>query len=371
MKTVAHCATPFLPETGSWIYSQLASLQSYRAVALTQEARNLEQYPVAAVFTAESFGFVKSAANRLIRRITGQYPFYQGVLRAHQADLIHAHHGFQGVRCLGARRRSALPMVTSFYGADATQAARNPKWRALFQRLFHEGELFLAEGSSMAAQLGRIGCPEEKVAVHHLGVDLARIPFDPQAAGEQTRVLICASFREKKGIPDGIGALARARERSGADVRLVLVGDGPERPAVEEALAATGIGRCTERLGFLPYSRLLEELGRCHILLQPSRTAADGDGEGGAPVILLEAQAAGMPVVATRHADIPEYVVDETSGLLAGEGDVEGLADRLVALLENPSRWPAMGRAGRAHVENQYNASRQTRALESIYDTLA
>ena len=370
MKTVAHCATPFLPETGSWIYSQLASLRSYRAVALTQEARNLDQYPVSALFTAESLTGWKAAANRLVRRVTGQYPFYPEVLRAYRADLIHAHHGFQGGRCLRARRRAALPMVTSFYGADATRAAGDPKWRALYRRLFSEGELFLAEGSCMAAQLGRIGCPEEKVAVHHLGVDLARIPFDPPAAGDRTRVLICASFREKKGIPDGIRAVARARERTGADVGLVLIGDGPQRPAVEEALAATGIGGCTERLGVLPYSRVLEELGRGHILLQPSRTAADGDGEGGAPVILLEAQAAGMPVVATRHADIPEYVVDEASGLLAGEGDVEGLADRLSALLLDPSRWPAMGRAGRAHVEAHYNASFQTAALEAIYDTL-
>ena len=216
MKTVAHCATPFLSETGSWIYSQLASLESYRAVALTQEARNLEQYPVATLFTAESFGWCKSAANRLIRRFTGQYPFYTGVLRACQADLIHAHHGFQGVRCLRAKRRSALPMVTSFYGADATRAAGEAEWRAGYRRLFREGELFLAEGSSMAAQLGRIGCPEKKIAIHHLGVDLGRIPFNPPAPGERTRVLICASFREKKGIPDGIRAIARARERTGA-----------------------------------------------------------------------------------------------------------------------------------------------------------
>ena len=133
------------------------------------------------------------------------------MLRAYQAGLIHAHHGFQGVRCLRAKRSSALPMVTSFYGADATQAVRDPKWRARYRGLFNEGELFLAEGSAMAAQLSRIGCPEEKVAVHHLGVDLARIPFDPPVSGEETRVLICASFREKKGIPDGIRALALAR----------------------------------------------------------------------------------------------------------------------------------------------------------------
>ena len=96
---------------------------------------------------------------------------------------------------------------------------------------------------------------------------------------------------------------------------------------------------------------------RCHVLLQASLTAADGDGEGGAPVVLLDAQASGLPVVATRHADIPEYVLDGRSGLLAPEGDVEALAGCIGAMVEDPARWPEMGREGRRHVEEQVQRS--------------
>ena len=102
--------------------------------------------------------------------------------------------------------------------------------------------------------------------------------------------------------------------------------------------------------------------------LQASVTAADGDGEGGAPVVLLDAQAAGMPVVATHHADIPEYVVDGHSGLLAPERDVEALSECIRTLVEDPQRWAAMGRAGRRHVEQNYNVVTQCAALEDIYD---
>ena len=97
---------------------------------------------------------------------------------------------------------------------------------------------------------------------------------------------------------------------------------------------------------------------------------ADGDSEGGAPVILLDAQAAGVPVVATTHADIPEYVIDGGSGMLAPEGDLDGLTDLLRQMLTSPQRWAEMGRRGRAHVEAEYDARRQVERLELIYDDL-
>ena len=99
-------------------------------------------------------------------------------------------------------------------------------------------------------------------------------------------------------------------------------------------------------------------------------TAANGDGEGGAPVILLDAQASGMPIVASTHADIPEYVRDGKSGLLAGERDVEGISERILHLVTRTQDWPNMGLAGREHVETSYSAARQAQALELIYDEL-
>ena len=87
----------------------------------------------------------------------------------------------------------------------------------------------------------------------------------------------------------------------------------------------------------------------------PSITAQNGDTEGGAPVAILEAQATGLPVISSYHADIPEVVVDGKSALLAPEKDVETLAKHLEYLVEHPDVWGRMGQAGREHVEEEYD----------------
>ncbi|MEE2833505.1 MAG: glycosyltransferase [Candidatus Latescibacterota bacterium] len=370
---VAHCATPYLWDGGgSWIHNQIAWLQRWHPVVLTQEARNLDQYPVADLFSAEDFSPSKRFINRLVRHWTGEYPFYDAFLRRTGARVVHAHFGYQACRCLRAIRATGLPLLTTFYGADATSYTRQPQWRRRYVKLFESGRLFLAEGSTMARHVAEAGAPPERIRVHHLGVDTRRIPFRERGAEDGVvRILMCGHFREKKGFPDGLRALGRALQGvQGVDVQVVMIGDGPERDRVLEAITDSGLGDRVELRGLLPYREVLQSLESCHLLLQPSRTATDGDSEGGAPVILLDAQAAGVPVVATTHADIPEYVIDGGSGMLAPEGDLDGLTDLLRQMLTSPQRWAEMGRRGRAHVEAEYDARRQVERLELIYDDL-
>ena len=371
VKTVAHCATPFLPLSAPWLYAQIHHQHRYRTVVLTQEALNTGVFPVELLHSTEMLGPLSALYNRIIRRATGKYPFYGDWLESEQADIIHAHFGYQGFRCLRARSETGLPLVTSFYGVDATRDARRPPWRQRFERLFNAGELFLAEGGHMARRLAAAGCPADRIAVHHLGVDVDNIPFKARVAvDERFRVLICANFREKKGVPCGLQALAKALPGFPIDLHVTLIGDGPERPRVLEAISEFGLSGKVELMGEQPYMVVLEQMARSHLLIQPSVTAADGDAEGGAPVTLLDAQATGLPVVATEHDDIPEYVVDGQSGLLAPEGDVDGLADRIRSLLSTPEKWAEMGRHGRRHVEERYNARFQAAGLESIYDRM-
>ena len=94
------------------------------------------------------------------------------------------------------------------------------------------------------------------------------------------------------------------------------------------------------------------------------------DAEGGAPVAILEAQATGLPVISSYHADIPEVVVDGESALLAPEKDVGMLAKHLEYLVEHPDVWEEMERAGREHVEQEYDVMVQVGKLEEIYDEL-
>jgi colanic acid/amylovoran biosynthesis glycosyltransferase len=109
---------------------------------------------------------------------------------------------------------------------------------------------------------------------------------------------------------------------------------------------------------------LFEQAYEHDVFLSPSVTAADGDTEGGAPVTILEMAATGMPVVSTRHCDIPAVLPD---GLLADERDVEGLHVLLAELIDAPDDWERRCRAAREHIERDYNAVRQGEALAAIY----
>ena len=93
----------------------------------------------------------------------------------------------------------------------------------------------------------------------------------------------------------------------------------------------------------------------------------DGATEAGAPVAILEAQATGLPVISSYHADIPGVVVDGKSALLAPERDVEILAKHLEYLVGHPDVWGAMGRAGREYMEQEYDVMVQVGKLEKIY----
>jgi colanic acid/amylovoran biosynthesis glycosyltransferase len=116
---------------------------------------------------------------------------------------------------------------------------------------------------------------------------------------------------------------------------------------------------------------MIQEMQDADLFLQPSVTAADGDSEGGAPTTLLEAQACGLPVLATQHADIPYVVSEGESALLAPERDVDALFKNLLVLLDEPERWAAMGSAGRVRVEHLHDALVEVPRLEQLYLELA
>lgn len=367
--TVAHCVSPFLNLTMAWVHRQIVHHRRYRPVVLTQEARNLDLFPVDSLHDAAQWSAGRRLLHRVGLKLTGHYPFYAPILRRERATLIHAHFGQEGYRCLSAGRRVGLPMVTTFYGLDVSALPRIPMWQRRFRRLFAEGALFLAEGPHLAGRLVEIGCPTARVRVQKLGVDLEAIPFRPARTPEDgcRIVLMCGVFREKKGFPYGIRAFGRIAGRH-PDARLHLMGDGPMRAEIEATVREMRVEDRVRFLGLLPPPDYLGHLLRCHVLLHPSVTASDGDTEGGAPVTILEALASGLPVVSSLHADIPEVAPDGHCALLAAERDVAGLAERLDALLSDAALGQRMAEAGRRHVETHHDAVKQGEKLEEIYD---
>lgn len=376
---VAHSCTPYLFSTGSWIHSQLVHLERHRAIVLTDRTENLDMFPFGPVYAYNELNPVWQALFCLRRgRLGGgREPYFEWTLRRERARVIHAHFGYVGWAMLGVKERLKLPLVTSFYGADISRLPRDPLWQRRYEKLFAEGDLFLAEGEAMRQTLVDLGCPPARIAVQHLGVSVDDLSFAvrrPDATGA-VKILISATFREKKGIPDALRAIDRVRHRH-REIQVTLIGDSMGAPADEEEKRTilkmvAGLDGVVRWIGFQPYGAFQRALLEHHLFLSPSCTGGDGDTEGGAPVSLIEAQATGMPVVSTRHCDIPEVVVDGTTGLLSPERDVDSLAANLERMVAEPTRWESMGRAARAHIEEHYNVRTQVARLEERYDSLA
>ena len=222
----------------------------------------------------------------------------------------------------------------------------------------------------MRDQLIDLGCSADKVVVHHMGVDCRRFDFAPPHLPTENRVRVVALGRlvEKKGVEFGIQAIKKV-QNMGKDVSFDIIGDGPLKPALQQEIDRLGLSKSVKLLGRMRQEQVIARLTDAHLMLVPSVTTSDGDQEG-LPVVIMEAMARGLPVVATRHTGIPEIVLDGKSGYLVPERDVDALADKLAQLIDHPETWESMGRAGRALVEEQFDIDKLNDRLVEIYQRL-
>jgi colanic acid/amylovoran biosynthesis glycosyltransferase len=273
-----------------------------------------------------------------------------------------------GARILPTARAPGLPLVVSFHGGDVTKARHwRPAWQTLdvqalrSRALAAQAAQFQTPSAYLRGRLIERGFPADRIVVHYHGVEAAAYQPLPWEA-RQPRVVFAGRFVEKKGLPVLIQAMRQVQLRR-PDLALVVAGDGADRAAMQ-AMAA---GLRVEFLGFLPLARLRQEVARSWIMAVPSVTAADGDTEG-LPTVLYEAAALGVPVVATRHAGIPELVDEGQTGFLVAERDGAALANRLLTLADDADLRGRMGSAARRLIEARYDTRQRIRALEGFYD---
>jgi colanic acid/amylovoran biosynthesis glycosyltransferase len=170
---------------------------------------------------------------------------------------------------------------------------------------------------------------------------------------------------EKKGIEYSIRAVAQVRERH-PGVAYDIVGDGPLRLQLEALTAELGASSCVKFHGARDGIAVRQLLSRAHIFVLASVTANNGDQEG-TPVSLLEAQAAGLPVISTRHSGIPEIAREGETGFLVKERNANELAMRLSQLIQSPEFCRDMGRKGKTFVSECFDSSAVTKKLQELY----
>ena len=362
-----------LPLSETFIAEQVRHLRGVDVVVLGIRFQNSDRFELPAGHVINP----DSTPGGLIREIlyvtTGRSATLDAAIVGERVDLLHAHFGVEGLYALPFALRHGLPLITTFWGFDATMSRRElllsgkPAWvrYALFaDRLRRRGTLFIAVSEFLRSRLIQSGFPSDRTIVHYNGVDLtAFAPTQPESA--DLTILSVGRLVEKKGIKYLIKAFALVAAQM-PEVRLEIAGEGPLRRSLERLTAECGLAARVSFRGSLTHQAVASLMQSSSVVCQPSVTAADGDAEG-LPTVVLEAAATARPLVATRHSGIPEIIVDGQTGFLVAERDVEALADRLLSLLGNVELRKRMGEAGRKRIEEKFDLRKQAKRLEEIY----
>jgi colanic acid/amylovoran biosynthesis glycosyltransferase len=364
---VVHAVERFLPRSETFIYTVVTGHRDYEASVLCRVREHEAEFPFPRIHVTGpqlSRRRVSWWVDASMKHATGRSLWERGVesmLRAIQPDVIHAHFGPVGCDFVEVAAGLDVPIVTSLYGVDAAVLPYLPQWRDRYARLFRIGDLFLAEGPEMRRKIIAAGAPADRTVIQPIAINLDKYPS--WAPDGSTTVLFAGRFVEKKGLCDAIAAFAHAGTRV-PSARMTIVGDGPDAAEARALADRLGLSGRVEFVGPKPHTDLIRRLAAATVLIHPSRTAADGDSEGGAPTILLEAQAIGTPIVTTRHADIPTIAPEGGGVFLCEERDVPALGDALVAAIT------AGQGAARAHVVANHGAGTAIPRLEQLYEGL-
>lgn len=370
---VAHITHTFLPVTQNWIYNQLRFNDNVKSSVICLLRDNPVQFPYPEIYQVfKTSNFINKIKMTFARLWLWQpYKQYQIFIDKIKPQIIHGHFSHESWRILPLVKKTGLPLVTTFYGVDINKLPKRRQWRKRYPYLFSCGDMFIVEGNYMADALQKTGCPKEKIRVIKIGVDCDRINFckNYKSGSESTNILFVGLGREKKGALDMAQTFIMLAGKY-PEIKLHLVGEGKYKSKVKELLQNNGFGNRAVFHGYVSVDKYLELLAESDIVMVPSCTARDGDTEGGAPVVCIEAQVAGKPVVGTYHCDIPEIVLHGKTGLLAPEHDINGLKTNLESLIKNKKLRQQMGENARMHGCRNHDIRNQVKLLNEIYDSL-
>lgn len=274
-----------------------------------------------------------------------------------RAVLLHNH--FASSSCTVAMLSSVMsgiPFSFTEHGPDTFFDAQRWKFKEKVARAVR----VMAISDFCRSQLMFFSDPKDwpKIAIVHCGVDPAqygKVPHGPY----KKRVLFVGRLEKVKGVPLLVKAFAMAHA-SHPDATLDIVGDGPARMSIEEQVVASELSDSVRFHGYLDQFAVARLMESVDTLVLPSFAE-------GLPVVLMEAMASRIPVVASSIAGIPELIEDGVSGFLVPPGDVGSVATKLEILFSNPKLCADMGHAGRSKVEAEHDIRKEVGWLAELF----
>ena len=274
--------------------------------------------------------------------------------RQHRFNVVQAHWLIpQGLvaSCMNWVANHAPPYVVTAHGSDLYMLGGSFMVR-LKQRAARRAARVTVVSSAMRDKVEALGVAADDVVVRSMGVDL-QTAFTPGDEMVRDGLVFVGRLVDVKGVPVLIDAMARlAADRPG--LQLTVVGDGPERPRIEDRISALGLRDHIHLAGSLHHDEIIKILRGAKILIMPS-VVTPGGAEEGFGLVAVEAMGCGCAVVASDLAGIRDAVRDHETGLLAKPGDAPDLARKISTLLDDDALRGTLSRNARAHASQNYD----------------
>jgi glucosyltransferase len=379
--TVLVYRSDLLPLSETFIKQQMLALKRWRAVLSGQRQLNalcLEGLQIEVLRPAVRSFFER--ARWKVSGVAGTLPMaVVEQLKRSKPALVHAHFGVEAATASRIAVALGVPLLVTLHGYDINTAREwwetghagrsMRRYPARLLELSRRSNVtFVAVSEAIRERAIDYGIPDSKISVHYIGVDCTRFkPTGRPIAERDRRVLFVGRLVEKKGCEYLIRAFARVQQAV-PESSLVIVGDG----GLKESLMneAKELGVRAEFRGACIGEQVQREFALARVFCLPSVTAANGDAEGFG-LVILEAQASGVPVVTSARGGAAEGMADGRTGYAVRERDVDALADRLIALLTSDEIATSFSEAGRRFAVDAFDLSRCTDGLEAIYDRVS
>lgn len=288
----------------------------------------------------------------------------ENFLQKHQIQAILAEYGPTGVAMMEVCQRLNMPLIVHFHGYDASQqdTLAGP-YGIRYPELFASARAIIAVSHAMKAQLVRLGASEDKVYLNSYGVDTSLFPAAAPADNPPI-FLAVGRFVNKKAPYLTLMAFSEV-VKCVPEARLIMVGSGELLEPCQRLAGVLGIADAVDFRGICSHIEVAKLMQGARAFVQHSVRAFNGDSEG-TPVSVLEAGASGLPVISTRHAGIPDVIIENETGILVDEGDVGGMAEAMVLLAKDPLLASRMGQAGRQRIEAHFSMEKSIGNLWKI-----
>ncbi|WP_100615124.1 glycosyltransferase [Confluentibacter citreus] len=306
--------------------------------------------------------FLTKLINKVFKKPSPTYwEYIAASLKAHKVNVILIEYGSHAHHLLPLLNITKLPVIVHFHGFDAS-IRDIIKSCNYYKQVFLKASKVIAVSRVMERALLNLGCPIDKLVYNVYGPCKEFELVSPKYNKKQ--FLSVGRFTDKKAPYYAIKAFSKVINKH-PDAKLLFGGDGVLLDACKSLVKQLKLENHIIFLGVITQQAYMDLLQESMAFVQHSIVAENGDSEG-TPLSILEASAAGLPVISTIHAGIPDIIAHNKTGLLSEERDVEAMSAHMLKVLDDVAFAKRLGQAGKENIRTHFNMELHIEKLNKI-----